>query len=432
MNKIILIIKREYLTRVMKKSFLVTTLLVPLIMFGFYIAIIGISMQGNNDIQKIAVIDNAHLFNGKIKSQKKELRFFIINNETEASFLPKYKKLGYTSFLLIPADTSKVYKGKFILHSETSVNIITMDDIQELINNNIRTKQLLANGIDPQKFEEATKDVYIENTIETKEGSKKSVAAVSYGVAFFCGILIYIMMMTYGTQVLRGVTEEKTNRIAEVIISSVKPFQLMMGKIIGIGAVGLTQFLIWLILLIMVQFAIPVFFPEVIQNMGQSNAMASENVQIASITLEGLSALPIGKIAGCFIFYFLTGYITYASIFAAVGSVVSEDHQEAQQLITPVMMPILMGFVIMTKAVNDPNSTLAVFGSIFPLTSPIVMMGRITSDVPTWQLALSMFCLIGSFILFTWITAKIYRTGILLYGKKITWREMIKWAFVKN
>lgn len=436
MNKIALIIQREYLTRVKKKSFLITTLLVPLIIAGFYAAIIAITMEGNKEVQKIAVIDNAHLFNGKIESQKNELQFTFVNNETEQSFLPKYKKQGFQSFLFIPDDTSKNIKGKFILHSETSVNLITMSEIEELINNAVRSKQLLANGIDPKEFDKITDNVSLENTIDTKEGSKKSVAEVAYGVSFFCGLLIYIMMLTYGTQVMRGVTEEKTNRIAEVIISSVKPFQLMMGKIIGIGAVGLTQFLIWMVLLLMMQMAIPVFFPEAMQHLQQANAASSvatnENAQMIATTLEGISSLPIGKIIVCFLFYFLAGYLTYASIFAAIGSVVSEDQQEAQQLVMPVMMPIILGFVIMTKAVNDPNSSLAVFGSIFPLTSPIVMMGRITSEVPSWQLAISMLCLAGSFVFFTWVTAKIYRTGILMYGKKITWKEMIKWIFIKS
>jgi len=216
-----------------------------------------------------------------------------------------------------------------------------------------------------------------------------------------------------------------------VIISSVKPFELMMGKILGIGAVGLTQFAIWIVLMILMQMSIPFIFPEFMHQVSNASSSSSENVTMLANTIQGLSSLPLTKIAGSFLFYFLGGYLTYASIFAAVGSVVSEDQQEAQQLVFPVLMPIILGFVIMTKAVNDPNSSLAIFGSIFPLTSPIVMMGRITYDIPFWQIALSMLLLVASFLFFTWITGKIYRTGILMYGKKPSWKEMIKWAFTK-
>ena len=256
-------------------------------------------------------------------------------------------------------------------------------------------------------------------------------AGVAYGVSFACGILIYMMMIIYGTQVMRGVTEEKTNRIAEVVVSSVKPFQLMMGKIIGIGAVGLTQFAIWIILMFMMQLTIPLIFPDLFTQVNASANNPATTSMIAEVT-QGLSSLPILKIALSFLFYFLGGYLTYASLFAAIGSVVSEDQQEAQQLVFPVLMPIILGFVIMMKAINEPNSNMAIFGSIFPLTSPIVMMGRITYDIPLWQMAVSMILLVGCFLFFTWITANIYRTGILMYGKKPSWKEMIKWGFRKS
>lgn len=210
----------------------------------------------------------------------------------------------------------------------------------------------------------------------------------------------------------------------------------MMGKIIGIGGVGLTQFAIWIILIGVLQFLIPVLFPALFHHMAQesinnagSPAATQSMVQTVS---NGLSSLPLGLILFCFVFYFIGGYLMYASLFAAVGSVVSEDQQEAQQLVFPIMMPIILGVVIMTQAANEPNSSLAIFGSLFPLTSPVVMMGRVTYGVPWWQLGLSMLLLILGFLLFTWLTAKIYRTGILMYGKKVTWKEMTKWAFKKS
>ena len=431
MNKISLIIGREYFTRVKKKSFLITTILVPLIIIGFYVAIFAISVNGSDDVQKIAVIDEAHIFNGKADTSNPKLQFTLIENETEKSFLPKYKNLDYQSFLYIPKVIDSVSKNKFTLHSPSSVSLTTMADVEDLINNTIRKNQLIANGIDPKEFDKKSNSVTLDNAIETKEGQKKSFAGVAYAVSFGCGFLIYMMMMIYGTQVMRGVTEEKTNRIAEVMVSSVKPFQMMMGKIVGIGAVGLTQFAIWIVLLLGVQMLVPLIFPQFMEQMQHASAASSEDMSIAATAFEGMSNLPLAKIIFLFLFYFLGGYLTYASIFAAVGSVVSEDQQEAQQLVFPVIMPIILGFVIMTKAVNEPNSSLAIFGSLFPLTSPIVMMGRITYDVPFWQMGLSMLLLIGCFLFFTWITGKIYRTGILMYGKKPSWKEMIKWAFRK-
>ncbi len=228
--------------------------------------------------------------------------------------------------------------------------------------------------------------------------------------------------------------EEKTSRIAEVIISSVKPFQLMLGKIIGIGAVGLTQFAIWIFLIIGLQFVLPYIFPSIGHVMAQQSANPGAAAQGGGMIgiIGALKSLPIGSILFGFLFYFLGGYMLYAALFAAVGSVVNEDPQEAQQLIFPIMMPIILAFVIMTQAINQPNSSLAIFGSLFPLTSPIVMMGRLPYGVPPLQMAVSMALLVLGFLGTTWVAAKIYRTGILLYGKRVTLREMAKWAFRKS
>jgi ABC-2 type transport system permease protein len=244
--------------------------------------------------------------------------------------------------------------------------------------------------------------------------------------------------------VMRGVMEEKVSRIAEVIISSVKPFQLMMGKIFGIGAVGLIQFLIWLVLVFGIQFAIALMFPSLVQSMqgqpiqpaGMQAAHAVQESGAMSGAMKGLSTINFPLIIGCFIFYFIGGYLLYSSLFAAVGSAVNEDPQDAQSLLLPITMPIIFAIVIMMKAVNDPNSGIAIFGSLFPLTSPIVMMARVAYGVPDgvtlFQLILSMILLVLGFLGTTWIAAKIYRTGILLYGKKITWKVMWTWAWKKN
>lgn len=431
MNNTLLVISREYLTRVKKKSFLLTTILVPIIIIAFYAAIIYLTVKGDDSSKSIAIIDNAGLFSQTPKPEKSKLTFTLIKGETEKSFTEKYKDEGYEGFLYIPPFSLDSPKN-IILHSPSSIGLSTSFEIDDLVNEALVNKRLVAQGIDINEYKRIQSKVSISNAIDTKEGSKRGVAGVAYGVSFACGILIYMMMIVYGTQVMRGVMEEKTNRIAEIMVSSVKPFQLMMGKIMGIGAVGLTQFGIWLIMILIFQITIPLFFPGMTAPSAAASNIPTEELSGAAGIMEGLSALPLLKIGILFIVYFLGGYLTYASLFAAVGSVVSDDQQEAQQLIFPILMPIILGFVIMSNAVSNPHSTMAVFGSLFPLTSPIVMMGRVAFDVPWWQIFTSIFLLAGSFFLFTWLTAKIYRIGILMYGKKPSWKEMIKWVFRKS
>ncbi|HEX5025101.1 MAG TPA: ABC transporter permease [Agriterribacter sp.] len=436
MNKIGLIIEREYMTRVKRKSFLLTTLLVPIVIIAFYAIIIAVSISGESNTQNIAILDDANLFDGKIEPVKNDKSTYnFIHNETEQSFKSKYKKEGYSLFLYIPA-FGGTDPAQIKVHSQASVNLFVKSALEKKINQAIERKRLVEANIDPEIYKKIKADVTIENAVDSGKGEKKSIAGVAYAVSFIAGILIYMILLIYGTMVMRGVMEEKTNRIAEVIVSSAKPFQLMLGKIIGIGAVGLTQFAIWIVVMGLLQLIIPFIFPEVFRQLSDPALTNAATQQVASgkltTIIEGLHSLPLGLILFCFIFYFLGGYLLYAALFAAIGSVVSEDQQEAQQLVFPIMMPLILGFVIMTKAINDPDSGIALFGSLFPLTSPIVMMGRITYGVPWWQLALSMFLLVLTFLFFTWVTAKIYRTGILLYGKKVTWREMFKWLVRKG
>lgn len=435
MNKIWLIIQREYLTRVRKRSFLLTTILVPIIIVGFYAAIIAIAISDSSKSDKVAVIDEANLFEGNPPADEEKTRnmeFHFIKNETEESFRGKYHKEGYSIFLYIPKLDLQQPSG-IALHSRSAVSLITKARIEKTVNRAIENKRLISENIDPKKYQSIKSDVDIPSKIDTEGGEKRSVEGVAYGVSFAAGILIYIVLLIYGSMVMRGVAEEKTSRISEVIISSVKPFQLMLGKIIGIGAVGITQFIIWIFLIGLLQFIIPLLFPSIAHQIAQQPMQGQMPggggpAAIAMVT-TGLKSLDLGLILFCFIFYFVAGYLMYASLFAAVGSVVSEDPQEAQQLVFPIMMPIILGFVIMTKAVQDPNSNLAIFGSLFPLTSPVVMMGRVTFGVPWDQLIISMVLLVLFFLFCTWFAGKIYRTGILMYGKRPTWKEMMKWGF---
>lgn len=430
MKKILLVIQREYLVRVRKKSFLYSTILVPLVIVGFYAAIFAIGVSGSHEKNKIAVIDEAGLFTPAIENAKgDESIYTIITGQSLETLKGTYKSKGYDYILYIPpVDVTKDTK-QIQLFSSSPLNINQKGKIERTIDNAIENKRLQSANIPREQYRSIESDISIENKVLNGKEEKKNVAMVAQTVSFACGMLIYVIMLIYGTMVMRGVMEEKISRIAEVMVSSVKPFQLMMGKIIGIGAVGLTQFAIWIVLIVTLRYVLHV--PGLDNTMGQQPGMAESGGMMTTIS-SGLGTLPWGLIISCFIFYFLGGYLLYASLFAAIGSVVSDDQSEAQQFVFPVMMPIILGFVIMTKAMSDPNSPLVIFGSLFPLTSPVVMMGRIMYNVPVTQIIASMLLLVLGILFFTWLTAKIYRTGILMYGKKVTWKEMIRWAFRKS
>jgi ABC-2 type transport system permease protein len=286
----------------------------------------------------------------------------------------------------------------------------------------------------------------VNNQVLDKDaGAHKGNFEVASGIGYVAGFLIYITLFLYGAMVMRGVMEEKTNRIAEVMISSVRPYQLMLGKIIGIGAVGLTQFLLWIVLMFTLTTVIGQFIPKEIMEQaaqaqqgmpaGAMNAQGSEAMRNLASMKVTMSTVNWPLIIGCFIFYYLGGYLFYASLFAAVGSAVNEDAQDAQSLMFPITLPIILAIIIMINAIRQPDSSLATWSSLIPFFSPIVMMARLpfgTTVVPWWQLGLSMALLIAGFIFTTWLSAKIYRTGILLYGKKPTLKEMAKWAMRKS
>ena len=443
MNKILLIAKREFLSRVQKKTFLLTTIGLPLIIFVFYGMIIYFSVK-TTDNYKIAVADNANIFNGKLFNKDNEIVFEFVH--TPLTELQKDLETDkYDAYLFVPA--TYVIEGKDTLQfrSNKAMGIMTRDKIQTRINKALEEKRLMGLNISKSQLDSLQQEKETINfTSANGKTENETKVGVSYAVGMISGFMIYIILFIYGTMVMRGVMEEKVNRIAEVIISSVKPFQLMMGKITGIGTVGLVQFIIWIVLVFGVQFGIAMLFPDLVGHMqgqpiqpaGMQAAQAMKNSGALTGLMEGLNTINFPLIIGCFIFYFIGGYLLYSSLFAAVGSAVNEDPQDAQSLLLPITMPIVFGMVIMMKAVNDPNSSLAIFGSLFPLTSPIVMMARVAHGVPEGvsylQLVLSMVFLILGFLGTTWVAAKIYRIGILMYGKKATWKEMIKWTFRNN
>ncbi|MER3471935.1 MAG: ABC transporter permease [Chitinophagaceae bacterium] len=438
MGKIGLIIKREYLSRVRKKTFILTTILTPLLFVGVIGLVVFITVK-NVTHQTVAVVDPNGYLKQSLESNSVVTYTFDSNVDT-SNFADK----GYTAILIAP-QTGINKTSNFQLVSDKSLSSIAndriQDDIATTLENNIISDSL---KIDPKLIEAIKKRADETKLVQIKKDEygtlQQSNFKLASSIGYVTAFLIYITLFIYGVMVMRGVMEEKTNRIAEVIVSSVKPFQLMLGKIIGIGAVGLTQFFIWIILLFGISTILTSMIPpDVLHQMQQqqgsfnaSSQQTSEAVQTIAAAKSTLSTINWPLVIGCFVFFFIGGYLFYASLFAAVGSAVNEDIQDAQSLTFPITLPIIIAIILMINCINDPTSQLATWSSLVPFFSPIVMMARVPfgvpGTVPYWQLGTSMALLVLGFLFTTWLSAKIYRTGILMYGKKPTWKELIKWA----
>ena len=437
MNKIFIIIRREYLTRVRNKTFLLSTFLLPVVMVLFIFGSTYFAIK-SKEKQRVAVVNDPGYFKTSLKSDSNSVIFTFDPAADSLNYISK----GYSGILYLPAEGND-----YQLLSNKQFGLDAKGNIEKQLNKALENNLLQKRGIQKSTLDsisKATDDaIELTNVVKEKDGNaKKSNTSLAYGIGFGSGLLIYITMFIFGAMVMRGVAEEKMNRIAEVIVSSCKPFQLMFGKIIGIAGVGLTQFMLWIILIFLIFWGAQFFLsPDTLrqvqeaqqaqQNMpGANGGMALKVMQAKNTFVEGAN-WPL--IIGCFLFYFLGGYLFYASLFAAIGSVVNEDPQEAQSLMLPITMPLIFGFIILTSSLQNPNSPVAVWASIIPFTSPIVMMGRIPfgvgGTVPYWQLIASMLSLIFGFLLTTWFAGRIYRTGILMYGKKSSWKEMMRWAF---
>ncbi|QES90771.1 ABC transporter permease [Rhizosphaericola mali] len=428
MNKITLIAQREFSFRVKKKTFLITTILLPILISGLYALMIYFSVKGGDKKLNIAILDQSEFFTNGDSNLKNSKNFSVFIQKGDTAVGNKLLRTEAIDGYIIWNDgLDSLNKAKLI--SSKSIGLQDKSAISSYLNNIVRNERIRKLASGPQVLQLMDKEVDLNYATLDKGEDSMMKSGVSYGVGFASGFLIYFVLIIYGMSVMRGVMEEKVSRIAEVMISSVKPFQLMMGKIIGIGAVGLLQFLIWIVLTIVLRLILmPMFFPGISSNI-QNAAGGQEGI---GAMMHGLSTINFPVIITFFLIYFIGGYFLYASLFAAVGSAVNEDPQDAQSFTFPIMMPIIFGFVLLTRAINDPHSSVAVFGSLFPLTSPIVMLGRIAQGVPDavpyWQLALSIALLILGFLFTTWLAGKVYRTGILMYGKKPTWKELIKWA----
>ena len=438
MRNIYLVIRREYLVRVKKKSFLIMTILAPILFVGLYAAVIWIAV-GSVDLKTVQVVDESNLFKNEFKNTE-SLKFDYLSSSIDSA-KNQFQKSGANALVYIPKDVIQEPKSVRI-YAAKNVSMDLKSSIENVIEKQIEEIKLSEAGITHKILEDSRVNVKSETISLSDEGEKTSSSAAATAIGGVCAFLIYMSVFIYGTQVMRGITEEKTNRIVEVIISSVKPYQLMMGKIIGVALVGLTQFILWITLTISLSSVatavlsdrMPQDSKAMVKEM-QMNApaggMPGSTVQnpVAEI-LGAVNSLNIPLILGCFLFYYLGGYLFYSALFGAVGAAVDND-ADTQQFMLPITLPIIFSFVFAQFVLRDPDGSLAFWTSIIPFTSPIVMMVRIPFGVPAWEIALSMVLLVAGFMGTIWMAARIYRVGILMYGKKVTYKELAKWIFYK-
>jgi len=443
MNKIWLIFQREFLNRVQKKSFLIATILIPLI-FPAIIAImvyVMLKQEGSAGIQTVEVYDKSGRF--QFESNDK-YEFVPVSGDLE-EVKSDFNKSEDFALLYIP-EFDLVSPEGIALYTRENPSIRKIEDLENILENRIHDLKLEQFNIDKATLQSLKTDVRLNNINLSQTGEEKeSNTGTLYILGFILGVLIYMFVLIYGMQIMLGVIEEKTSKIVEVLLSSVKPFQLMMGKILGIAAVGLVQFTIWVVLISSLSTATLSLLD---MNMPQQQAMeqiskqmdqsgeAAENVQAqnnkAMEIMQSVNEIPFAYIIFNFAFYFLGGYLLYGALFAAVGSAV-DSQQEAQQFTFPITLPLIIAyFGLFMFILNDPHSPASFWFSIIPFTSPVAMVGRLGFDVPLWQLLLSQVLLIGGFIFTTWIAARIYRVGILMHGTKINYKVLIKWFMMKH
>ncbi len=447
MKNIFLVLKREYLVRVRKKSFIVMTFLTPVLIAAFYGIIVWAAVGSfKSEHKTIQVIDESGLFKDKFKSDK-NTTFELISGPVA---IAQKKLKGKEDNLLvhIPADIME-YPNSLQIYAEKNIGPMLKNRIEKVVQQGLRNIKLSKAGITQQVIEDANQDVDAQTYSLDDEGkSQSSSTMAAYVAGYAAAFLLYIFILVYGAGVMQGVMEEKSNRIIEVIISSVKPFHLMLGKILGVAAVGLTQFVLWGVLTFGVSSATQTLFgfnrftatqevmnkqaeqadPEVKKEMEKQQNNTLQTIENFS---KSAQSLPIAKIFFCFLFYFLGGYLLYSSLYAAIGASV-ENQQEAGQFTFPIMLPIIAAIVFAQLAINQPDGSLAFWTSMIPFTSPVVMMARIPFGVPAWEIVLSMALLVLGFVGTTWIAARIYRIGILMYGKKVNYKELSKWLFYKG
>lgn len=431
--KIGIIIKREYLTRVKKRSFLILTLLAPLF-FAAIMFLPAILMENSEKFDQkkvIAVRDESELFLGKFENTDFNTFIYIDKDLDEAKTLVKNGE--YDGLVYIPGTKLNVPVNAEI-YSVRQLPMTLVTHIRATMKNVVEHEKLMASGIDPAVVKAASTTINVQSIRMSEDAEKESFSEFEFLIGILLCTLIYFVVFLFSSQVMRGVIEEKTSRIIEVIVSSVKPFELMMGKIIGIGLVGLTQFLIWVVLTLAIAGIGSTFLPT--QDVFSTGTVMSEQI---TETVENsdtqamlkevfniIDSINFKTILWCFLLYFLGGYFLYSAIFAGIGSAV-DNETDTQQFVTPISLILIIPLICSGFISNAPDSSFAVWLSMIPFTSPLAMMLRIPYGVPIWQVSVSVALLFITFIIFTWLASKVYRTGILMYGKKASWKEIFKW-----
>ncbi len=442
MNKVLLILKREYLTRVKKKSFIVMTILGPILLAALFIVPVYIAeMEGSNKV--VGVIDETNIFWQGFKNTD-NIQFLKLDTDIETAKKNIENNDLYAVLYIPKTELSVPQSAK--LYSSGQPNIVVKGYIKNMMRKEVEALKLQASGVDPDILKSIKTSINLLTIKINKAGEEKqSSTELSMAIGFIGGFIIYIFIFMYGALVMRGVIEEKVNRIVEVIVSSVKPFQLMMGKIVGVALVGLTQFALWVIFtLIIVSGFLSVYSTDISKFKQSQLQMQTESIvpmedmsqdsnvnESVIAVFESIQSINFPVMIGSFLFFFLGGYLLYASLFAAIGAAVDSE-TDTQQFMLPVTIPLILSLALAQVIITNPDGPIAFWLSIIPLTSPIIMMIRIPFGVPFIDLFLSFTLLILGFISSTWIAAKIYRTGILIYGKKVNYRELWKWLKYKN
>ena len=442
MKKILLVIEREFLTRVRKKSFIIMTVLTPILFAGLMVVPALIATMEDTNERHIAVVDDTGIFEGKIP-ETEYLKFSFLEDVDVDDLKETFHESNYYAVLYIGKMVA-TSPDAVVLYSNKQPSIDITSHISSALKNEIESQKLLAYDIEnlDEILSSIKTSVRVRTVKWTKDGeAKESSTELAMGMAYILSFLVYMLIFLFGTQVMRGVIEEKSSRIVEVIVSSVKPFQLMMGKILGIAAVSLVQIVLWIVLTFGLVTAASTLLlssgsdkmsqetvTSLMEQQGASQVMPAEVADNSFVNelMTALSNVNFVLIIGGFIFFFIGGYLLYAAMFAAVGSAV-DNEADTQQLVMPITIPLIISIIVMVSGLRSPDGSISFWFSMIPFTSPIVMITRLPYGVPTWELILSGSLLIVTFIAITWLAGKIYRTGILLYGKKHTWAEMWKW-----
>lgn len=433
MNHLPLIIKREYLTKVRNKSFIIMTFVSPLIMIALISVVAYLSQLNSDKKRTISIVDESGLFSETFKNTENTTYNYVNGASLEEAKTTVKDKEQY-GLLYIGKGTLDEVSNSVSFYSEESPSLTIMNGLENKIERKLRELKLISNGLEPEEIENSRANVSIAQ--ESFDGEKSSKIDNLFKLAFggISGYLLFMFIIIYGNMIMRSVIEEKTSRIIEVIISSVKPIQLMMGKIIGTSLAGITQFTIWIVLLAVLTTILSVVFnvdimssqtpnQEMVQQAMENPAFQNE----MAIAVQSFQNLPLANLVIAFLFFFIGGYLLYSSLYAAVGAAVDSE-TDTQQFMLPILMPLILAvYVGAFTVIDDPHGTVSTVFSFIPFTSPVVMLMRIPFGVPIWQQIVSFIILVSTFTFTVWFAAKIYRVGILMYGKKATYKELFKW-----